>query len=92
MLKIEIHSNELNSFTWKDKSGTERTGYKQSAYVHLPDKPFPVEIQLRVDGPSKAFSPGVYELSPKSFWVDRFGSLSVTPSLVATAEKVKAVS
>jgi hypothetical protein len=90
MFKIEIHSAELKSFKWTDKKQVERTGHKQSAFAHLPDKPFPVEIQLRVDDESKAYPKGMYTLAPNSFWIDRFGSLQVAPVLVPVgAEKAK---
>lgn len=82
MVKIEVHSAELQSFQWNDKKGVLRTGYKQSAWAHLDGKPHPVEIKLRVDDPSKAYAPGVYELGPRSFYTDRYGALCVSPVLV----------
>ena len=87
MLKIEIHQSQLRSFNWQDKKGVNRTGYKQDAYVHLPEKPFPVGIQLRVDDPSKQYAPGLYQLSESSFWVDRFGSLACNPVLIPVTDK-----
>lgn len=92
MIKIEIHTNETTSFNWQDKKGSSRTGYKQSGWAHLPDKPFPVEIQLRIDEPSKAYQAGVYTLDPKSFWVDRFGSLAVSPVLIPAATEQRKAS
>lgn len=92
MIKFEVHSAELDSFNWVDKQGVTRTSHKQKAYVHLPEKPYPVEVKLRVDDPSKAYPPGVYTLGGKSFWVDRYGQLSCSPVLVPTAEKLRAAS
>jgi Helix-destabilising protein len=91
MLKIEIHKAELKTFTWQDKKGVTRTGHKQNGYAHLPGKPFPIEISLRVDEPGKVYQPGVYTLSPDSFYIDRFGSICCNPVLVpAVADARKA--
>ncbi len=91
MLKVEIHSTDLNTFTWTDKKNVSRQGHKQSGYVHLPGHPYPKEIQLRVDDPSKAYPQGFYLLDPKSFYVDRYGSLACSPVLVpdSSAKNVK---
>ncbi|MEM1188120.1 MAG: single-stranded DNA-binding protein [Pseudomonadota bacterium] len=80
-ITIEVHSTDCTSFTWTDRKNAQRTGYKQAAYARLPDAPYPKEIKLRVDEPSKAYAKGVYLLDAKSFWIDRYGSLQVNPVL-----------
>lgn len=89
MLKIEIHKGDLDSFSWTDKKGVQRTGYKQSGWVHFSDKPYPSEIKLRVDDPSKTYAPGLYTLSSKSFWIDKYGSLACNPVLQPVAAAAK---
>jgi hypothetical protein len=90
MLQIEVHTSDVRSFNWSDKKGQQRTGYKQIAWVRLPGAPYPKEIQIRVDDPSKAFAPGAYTLDPSSYWIDRYGSLQVSPVLIPDPAAAKA--
>lgn len=90
MIKIEIHSADLQTINYTNKRGQPATMYKQEAYVHLMDrqgkqKPYPEKTTLTVpndeQGRPKAYPAGVYQLHPSSFYLDRFGGLSVAPVL-----------
>lgn len=91
MLKIEIHSNEVQTINYTSKAGKPATLYKQEAYVSLLDrqgkqKPYPEKTSITCptdqNGHPKPYMPGVYSLHPSSFYLDRFGSLNVAPVLV----------
>ena len=81
MIRIEIKSTDL-----RQKSGTSGRGKaysfkEQSAWAHLPDKPYPVEIVLTRNDNEPPFAVGLYDLAPASFYVDGFGSLAIKPRL-----------
>lgn len=92
MIKIEIHSTDLETINYTDKRGRPATMYKQTAYVHLTDrqgkaKPYPEKTSFTVqpgqNGQPQAYPAGAYLLHPSSFYLDRFGSISVAPVLQA---------
>ena len=83
MLKIEITEN-----TFRTINGTsKRTGQpfsinKQDAYLWLPGQKYPTPFQINLEQNQPAYQPGEYQVSPDSFYVDRYGSLAVNPKLV----------
>lgn len=91
MIKVEIHSAELQTINYTSKrNGQPAQMFKQEAYVHLMDrqgkaKPYPEKTSLPVpldqNGRPQAYAAGVYQLHPSSFYLDRFGGLSVAPVL-----------
>lgn len=94
MIKIEIHSSDVRTINYV-KNGKPGTLYKQEAYASLMDrqgkaKPYPEKTEISVpldqNGHPKAYMPGVYQLHPSSFYLDRFGGLSVAPVLVAASK------
>lgn len=92
MIKIEIHSAELQTINYVSKrDGKPGTMHKQEAYVYLLDrqgkqKPYPEKTSLPVPtsdhGHPKPYAVGTYHLHPSSFYLDRFGAISVAPVLV----------
>lgn len=86
MLKIEVKDTQT-----RQKAGTSKRsgkGYsfkEQSAWAHLPGKPYPVEVVLTLNDGDAPHAPGVYALGPESFYVDGFGSLAVKPRLIKAA-------
>lgn len=84
MLNIEIKSTELRQKAGTGKkSGKAYSFREQSAWAHLPGKPYPVEIVLTRNDNEPAYPVGMYTLSPESLYVDGFGALGVRPRLVA---------
>lgn len=100
MIKIEIHTSELQTFNYISKRDQKPgTIHKQEAYVYLLDrqgkqKPYPEKTSLNVptdqNGHPKAYPAGVYQLHPSSFYLDRFGSISVAPVLAPLPSKTAA--
>lgn len=87
MIKIEVKSTELRQKAGTGKkSGKAYSFREQSAWAHLPGKPYPVEIVLTRNDNEPAFPVGVYDLSPESFYVDGFGTLAVKPRLVGPSK------
>lgn len=91
MITYEFHSGaEVRTINYTDKAGKPATMYKQEAYVQLVDKqghkrPYPEKttVSLPTDqkGQPQPYAPGLYLLHPSSFYLDRFGGLSVAPKL-----------
>jgi len=79
---IEVTSTEV-----KTRSGTsQKTGKpysinEQEAYVHKMGQPYPEKISIVLQDGNGAYNPGNYDLHPSSYFVDRFGQLSVRPVL-----------
>lgn len=79
MNRLEIRKVELIERLTKDG----KTYFKQPAYLHTPDEPYPVAVLLYVKNRNEAHQPGIYDLSVRAY-SDRFKSLSfrydLTPS------------
>lgn len=97
-IKIEVVSAEVAT-----KSGTSsRTGKpysirEQVGYAHVTDragapKKFPVEIKVPLSDDQTPYAPGFYTVAPCSFYVDRFGGLTIGLELepLAAAKAIKA--
>ena len=67
------------------KSGRAYSFKEQSAWAHIPGKPYPVECRLTLNDQDPPHAPGRYALAAESFYVDGFGSLAVKPRLVKAA-------
>lgn len=79
-MKIEIASAEVTTRNFTSKAGKPITIYEQAAYIFLPDEKYPRPLKLNLDTPT-GYAPGVYTLSPKSFYTDRYDTLAVRPIL-----------
>lgn len=82
-LRIEVTSTATSPRSGNSKGTGRPYSFRiQSAYAHLPGKPYPQEIELLLDDSTAPHAPGFYVLGEDSHYVDRFKSLSVTPRLV----------
>jgi hypothetical protein len=92
MITFEFHSgSEVRTINYTDKGGKPATMFKQEGYVQLLDKngskkPYPEKttVNLTTDnkGQPQPYAPGLYILHPSSFYLDRFGNVTVAPRLV----------
>jgi hypothetical protein len=89
MIIIEITSTEI-----KTRSGTSaRTGNpytmrEQIGYLHKAGDPYPEKIKISLEDNQPPYHTGNYDLSPSSFYVDKYDSLSVRPVLVSRPAEV----
>ena len=77
MINIEVKSNETRYVSGTSKAGKPFQFYKQDAYAHLKDQPYPVRVEISHDKAEEAYEPGVYHILPESLYVDRFNSLTL---------------
>lgn len=68
------------------KSGNSLAGKryafkKQVCYFHFDGAPYPEKGVIQSDESTPDYAPGLYDVLPSSFYVDRWGSLSVSPRL-----------
>ncbi len=81
-MKIEIANVSVRT-----QSGTsQRTGKpysmeKQEAWLHLEGVPYPVKFEFNLAQGATPYQKGFYNVTDKSFIVDRFGSLGVSGQL-----------
>lgn len=100
MIKVSVTSTEV-----RNQSGNAKATGKpysldfQTVWVHTYDRagnllPYPekVEIILEKDktGAALYYTPGEYILAPSAVYVDRNGSLAISPRLVAAKQAPKA--
>lgn len=78
MNKVEIQSMELIGPLTSQKGNTY---YKQVAYLHRSDRPYPDRVMLYTEKPQDALRVGFYDLVPEP-WVDRFGGISYSTKFV----------
>lgn len=81
-MKIEIVTNAV-----KNKSGTSKAGKpysinKQEGFLFTEGAKYPVRFEFNLADGATAFAPGMYSLDESSFYVDRFGTLSLSGQLV----------
>lgn len=92
MLKVTVASSALDNIAGISKvSGKPYSLFKQTVYFHTVDKEgvelmYPEKGNLLVErdtqGNGLAYAPGIYDLHPSSFRLDRNGSLEVATRLV----------
>jgi len=81
-MRIEIKSTELKLVAGKSRnSGKDYSFHTQQAYAHLDGKPYPVECRINIDSGNSAYALGFYTLASKSFYVDKYGNLGLSPKL-----------
>lgn len=81
-MKIEIVTSTI-----KNKSGTSAAGKpysinKQEGFLFTEGAKYPVRFEFNLADGATAFAPGMYKLDESSFYVDRFGALSLSGQLV----------
>lgn len=95
MIRIEIKSAEVASKNVTIKNGP-RTGQiatirEQTAWAHLCDRngqpqPYPSQISLSLEENAQPYPPGIYTISPSSFYVNRFRRLELGRSVLVPAQ------
>lgn len=89
MIKIEVTEKQQTRLV-NGKNGQIQL-IEQDAYAHLPAHKYPVLIKLTPPRGQSPYTPGLYQLSPDSFYVGRFGQLELSPRLLPLgAAQVKA--
>lgn len=78
-MKIEFLDDEVNERV-VDSNGKKHIFRTQRAYVQLDGKPYPVEVNIQL-WDKKPYKPGFYELTDKSFKVDKYRNLGLISSL-----------
>lgn len=82
-MKIEVQTSHVDEFSGvSNRTGKPFTIRKQEAWAHLPGEPYPRAIAIPLGRDQEPYAPGTYALDPRSFYVDKFGSLSLRPALV----------
>lgn len=94
MIKIEVRSTVVTNVSGTSKNGKPFSIDKQEGWAHFPDQPYPLRIEISLGRNSTAYAPGFYKFDAKSFYVDRFNSLTLgrleLVPMAATAETRKA--
>lgn len=83
MIKIEVASAEV--FTKSGiaaKSGKPYTIREQEAFAYVTDRngqpqKYPAKIRINLNDDQAPYAVGNYTISPSSFYVDRFGGLTL---------------
>ncbi len=81
-MKIEIKDTKVDTFSGRSKTGNDFVSHKQTAYLYIPNKPYPIEIKLRLDSENNTYPTGMYELEQESFYVNKYQQIAINPVLV----------
>lgn len=82
-MKIEIIDTKVFERSVHSKTGKDLTFRTQKGYAHLPDRPFPVEVNIQL-WDRQPFPVGVYTLGDSTYKVDRYGNLGLKSILDLT--------
>jgi len=77
MIKIDVINPEVKTKTGTSQKGRPYTLQSQVAYAYLPDKAFPVEISITLQGDKVPYPKGSYQLDPASLTVGSYGRLEI---------------
>lgn len=78
MIKIEVKDSATRVVSGNSKkTGKSYEFHKQDAFAHLPGEPYPVRMEFSHESAKDALAPGMYLLTPESFYVDRYGKLTL---------------
>jgi hypothetical protein len=80
-VKIEVKSTEVIEKKGTSQKGKPYSIREQHAYIDI-GKSYPVEVTIALDNGMSAFSPGIYEITPKCFYVKSFGQVGVDLSKI----------
>jgi hypothetical protein len=83
-MKIEIGNTEVNERTVTSQKG-DFTVREQEAFLHDPKVKYPTRFTVQLGKDTSAFQPGIYQLTESSFYVNRFGQLSLKRELALEA-------
>lgn len=87
-MRIEIQSTDL--FTKSGNAKTTGKPYsirKQDAWAHIEGQPYPVRISFNLEDNAAPYQIGMYVLDERSFYVDKFGNLSIGRLLLNPIQK-----
>jgi len=97
MIKIEVNSPLVDTKQGtSSKTGKQYSIREQEAWGYFFDMqgqphPHPMRVRLTLDDTQQPYAPGVYTLAPESFYVDRFGQISIRARLKpADAKSIRA--
>ena len=79
-MKIEIENTEVRTRTITAEKG-DFTVKEQDAFCYQPSRKYPVPFTLQLGKEASAYAPGMYELSEDSFFISRFGQLTLRREL-----------
>lgn len=86
MLVIEIKDGNVDEKRGTFDDGRPWVSRQQVGYAHLPGKPYPVEVKVKL-GDKPGYAPGRYQIAPSSFFVKN-GALTINKlDLVALPAK-----
>ena len=93
MIKVSVTSTEVRNQSGNVKAtGKPYSLNFQTVWVHTHDRqgkpnPYPEKVEIILekdkDGAALFYTPGEYTFAPESIYVDRNGSLAISPRLVA---------
>lgn len=90
-MKIEIQNTDVTERSGIAKSGNPYTIRNQKAWLHTPDKKYPVEITINLHSENVGYAAGEYAIHPSSYYVNRFNQLTIASELklvpVSVAQK-----
>jgi hypothetical protein len=95
MLKLEVRSGEVSLKQGTSaKTGKPYSIREQVAWCFFVDaqgvlEPYPSRVLLTIEDNEQPYPPGIYELSPSSFSLGKFGSIFCRPKLMPFAANVK---
>lgn len=85
MLRIEVTADQ-RTVDYKSRDGKPASFTVQVAYVHLAGQKYPARIDIAARRDQAPYAPGLYTLSPESFYVGgKYGKLEFSPVLVPIA-------
>lgn len=82
MHKLEVQNVELLGPYVSQKG---RQYYKQVAYLHNPDRPYPDRATLYTEKTHEALAVGFYQIVPEP-WVDKFGGISYSSKFIPVSK------
>lgn len=80
-MKIEITDGEVTERTVSHEKGSFTVREQEGFLFMTDDAKYPTRFTLQVSEGSDGWKPGLYELAPSSFFVNRFGQLTLKREL-----------
>jgi hypothetical protein len=94
-IKVEIKSSDVevrsgtSQRTGKPYNIREQTGWGFFMDAHGNPHPYPQRVRLTIEDADEPYKPGMYHLSPASFYVDRFGQIVCRAKLLPVAASTR---
>ena len=90
MLKIEVKSEQVKERSGKT-NGRDWLIREQTAYWHQEGEPVPVKILVNLERDQVPYKPGFYTVLPSSFYVGKYGQMTLGRLQLSAPVAVKAV-